>query len=130
MPDDETDAEFHARLERMVTTMEAKRGEPTPQHLPRNADRFDAEMATLCRGLRGEPLHAMQRLREEFQSAGKLQEATFFKWGRAWRKRCLQQTRDILEACGEHKNLRLTAGKGAEEPGAWIYAAIRAVNTS
>lgn len=123
--DDGTDEAFQRRLERMVTTMESQRGDAPAESLPRNTDRFDEEMERLCRGLKGEPLHAMERLREEFQSAGKLQEAVLFKWGRVWRKRCLQQTRPLLEACGEHKNLRLTTGKGADEPGAWIYAAIR-----
>lgn len=129
--DDETDAEFHARLERLTMTMEAQRGDP-PSPPPRsstapgsvNSDTFDDEMDKYCRGLRGEALHAMQRLREEFQSAGRLQEAAFFKWGRVWRRRAVEYTRAVLEACGEHKNKRLT-GQGADEPGAWIYSALR-----
>lgn len=129
--DDETDAEFQARLERMTRTMEQQRGDPVIPPAPPGSDRqrLDEEMSRLCRGLKGEQLHAMERLREEFSSAGKLQEAVFFKWGRAWLKRVRSNARLVLEACGDHKNLRMT-GKGADEPGAWIFTAMKDLNVN
>lgn len=125
---EETDAEFHARLERMTRTMEAVRETPQPQ--PQAPSRqeihsLDAEMAKLCRGLKGEPLHALERLREEFKSGGKLQEAVFFKWGRPWRTRAINHPRQCLEVASEHKNMRLCTGTTADEPGAWMYRALQ-----
>lgn len=89
-------------------------------------------MDKLCRGLKGTTLHAMERLREEFASAGKLQEASFFKWSAVWKNRVLGRDINLpginhnhcLEVAGEHKNLRLTTG-GAREPGAWMYRALQ-----
>lgn len=130
--DDETDAEFHARLERMTRSMEQARGEvPATQSSPpsippsrQECQSLAAEMDKLCRGLKGTTLHAMERLREEFASAGKLQEAAFFKWGRKWRSHATKWPHQCLEVAGEHKNLRLTTG-GAREPGAWMYRALQ-----
>lgn len=98
--------------------------EPTPSRSPAAGPSTpqDLEMAKLCRGLRGDPLNALQRVREECASAGRIQEATFFKWGRAWRKRCEKYPLQILEVAGEHKSRRHQTG-GAKEPGAWMYRA-------
>lgn len=138
--DDETDAEFHARLERMTRSMEKARGDvPATQSSPpsippsrQECQSHAAKMDKLCRGLKGTTLHAMERLREEFASAGKLQEASFFKWSAVWKNRVLGRDINLpginhnhcLEVAGEHKNLRLTTG-GAREPGAWMYRALQ-----
>ncbi|WP_395753350.1 hypothetical protein [Prosthecobacter sp.] len=140
--DDETWDECEARLKRMIDAAERARGEvpapppmspPTPMRrasaAPSDVPSGDAanlerEMQKLCRGMNDQTRHVMERLREEFRSGGKLQEAQFFKWGRAWKKRALDYPRECLEACGEHKNLRLTTGP-ADEPGGWIYRAMQ-----
>lgn len=140
-PDDEdkeTDAEFRARLERMVLTMEEQRGDSpmpaVPADSPRSrrdispleAQSFDEQMARLCRGLRDEQRHAMHLLRDEFASAGKLEEAAFFKWGRLWKSRVLKNPLQCLQVAGEHKAMRLTnGGRGADQPGAWMYRAMQ-----
>lgn len=132
--DDESDREFQARLESMVRAAENRRQEvmregrsppESPPPTPREEQSLDYAMNSLMRGLKPEIKHVMERLREEFQSAGKLQEAKFFKWGRLWRKRATLWPRQCLEAAGEHKNLRLTTGSAADEPGAWIYRALQ-----
>lgn len=138
--DDETDAEFQTRLERMVLTMESKRGDPhpapafapevprSPRHLtPLEAQTFDDQMKTLCRGLRDDQRHAMNLLRDEFASAGKLEEAAFFKWGRLWKSRVTKHPLQCLQVAGEHKALRLTTGQGADQPGAWMYRALQSL---
>lgn len=132
--DDESNSDFQARLESMVRAAEKRREEVThqgrgtsltPQPTSREAQSLDHAMASLLRGLKPDIKHVMERLREEFQSAGKLQEANFFKWGRLWRKRAMTWPRQCLEAAGEHKNLRKTTGTAADEPGAWIYRALQ-----
>lgn len=147
--DTETDAEFRTRLERMVLTMEAQRQDQPaasfdsrfrphasiPAETPRSpspaeAQTFDEQMRTLCRGLRGDTLHAMERLREEFASAGKLEEAAFFKWGRLWKSRAQKHPLQCLQIAGEHKALRLQNGRGADQPGAWMYRALQALLSS
>lgn len=122
-------AEFHARLENLVRTAERRRGEvesgaaPPPEPPPQRSQAaiFDEAMEKLCRGLKGEPLFVLQQVRAEVQTRGNLQEAAFFKYGGAWRKRVMEHTAAVREAVGEHKNLRLTQGQGADEPGAWIF---------
>ncbi len=131
---DDTDAEFHARLESLVHAAEKRRQESEvnessalPRPSPPTSEercRLDAKMRTLCAGLKGEALHAMQRLREEFSSAGKLQEAAFFNWGSKWRQRCKDSPRLVLECAGAHKDIRLI-DKPAKEPGAWIWSQMR-----
>ncbi len=143
--DTETDAEFRTRLERMVLTMEAKRQEETPPSppsasssrltphaspTPAEAQTFDQQMHTLCRGLRGESLHAMERLREEFATGGKLEEAAFFKWGRLWKSRAQKHPLQCQQIAGEHKALRLQNGRGASQPGAWMYRALQSLLSS
>ncbi len=136
--DTETDAEFRTRLERMVLTMEAKRQEESPSspssdsrltpHASPTTDEaqiFDQQMHTLCRGLRGDALDAMERLREEFATGGKLEEAAFFKWGRLWKSRAQKHPLQCLQIAGEHKALRLQNGRGASQPGAWMYRALQ-----
>lgn len=132
--DTETDAEFRTRLERMVLTMEAQRQEPLSPAVqvprspsPSEAQTFDEQMKALCRGLRGETLHAMERLREEFASAGKLEEAAFFKWGRLWKSRAQKHPLQCLQIAGEHKALRLEHGRCADQPGAWMYRALQSL---
>jgi hypothetical protein len=125
--DDETNEEFQRRLEGMVRAAEKARGEEPAVMQPRSRDEgtaLDKEMVKICRGLDSQGKHTMERLREEFVSGGKLQEAAFFKWGRLWRTRAKQYPRECLEVAGEHKNLRLT-GAAANEPGAWMYRALQ-----
>ncbi|MBK8037727.1 MAG: hypothetical protein IPK22_11415 [Verrucomicrobiaceae bacterium] len=137
--DNETDAEFKTRLERMVLTMESKRQDPVSPALevprsprdrsPLEAQTFDDQMKMLCRGLRDEQRHAMNLLREEFASASKLEEAAFFKWGRLWKSRVMKNPLQCLQVAGEHKALRLTTGEGANQPGAWMYRALQSLMT-
>lgn len=138
--DDESHDAFQARLEGMVRAAERRRQEeaqaesvrpntesPPPRTAAPTTDeqrRLDAMMHKICAGLKGEPLHAMQRLREEFASAGKLQEAAFFNWGMKWRQRCKEAPLLVLECAGAHKDMRLN-GKPAKEPGAWIWSQMR-----
>lgn len=151
--DTETDAEFIARLEKMVTTMEEKRGDaaapaatasrttpppsaqptaaPSPRSpTPAEAQTFDEQMKALCRGLNDSQRYAMDCLRDEFRTAGKLEEAAFFKWGRLWKSRVTKHPLQCQQVAAEHKALRLTSGKGADQPGAWMYRALQALITS
>lgn len=90
-----------------------------------DAANLDREMMKLCRNLTQGQRHVMERLREEMASAGKIQEAAFFKWGFRWKRDVLKHPAECLEAAGEHKNMRLTTGETAAEPGAWIYRAMK-----
>ena len=129
--EEETDAEFHSRLEGLVRAAEARRereAEPVPKTAA-DASNLDREMIKLCRGLNDGTKHVMERLREEFASAGKLQEAAFFKWGPVWKQRARQYPRQCLEVAGEHKNLRLTVGP-AKEPGGWMYRALQEMTSA
>ena len=131
--DDESAEDFKARLER-ITREEMQRETGMAENAPRvfpqsnDAKNMEASMTKLCRGVKGEPLHALQRLREEFASAGKVQEAAFFKWGGRWRRDALRWPRQCLEVAGEHKALRQTSG-AANEPGAWMYRALQDLTT-
>jgi hypothetical protein len=124
----------------MVLTMEEKRGgSPVPSfpiepprsprdRSPLEAQTFDEQMKTLCRGLRDDQRHAMNLLRDEFASAGKLEEAAFFKWGRLWKSRVVKNPLQCLQVAGEHKAMRLTnGGRGADQPGAWMYRAMQSL---
>lgn len=120
--------DIEAKLRRLGDSMERQRtlgeGPPPGRSVPgplRGSISADAQMSAFCRGLAGEALHAMQRVREECISAGALQEAAFLKWGRLWKQRCTKFPRAYLEAAGAHKAKRLEDGRPADEPGAWIY---------
>ncbi|WP_395736306.1 hypothetical protein [Prosthecobacter sp.] len=134
--------ETEQRIQAMVAAAERSRAEvpapppPAPMSAPiqratgqssapsGDAANLDRAMLKLCRGLDDQARHVMERLREEFRSGGKLQEAQFFKWGRAWKKRAVDYPRECLEVAGEHKNLRLTTGP-ADEPGGWMFRALQ-----
>ena len=124
--------DLSVKLERLARTQAAIRGEDLS--VPANFDqpaarpatssekvRLDAQMAQFCRGLTGEPLYAMQRVREEVQAGGKLEEAAFFKYGTLWRQRAETWAHQLLEAAAAHKEMRLR-GQRANSPGAWIFA--------
>jgi hypothetical protein len=129
--DDEPPDELHRKLEAMVRAQEKAWGEVPeagPARVPaspQEKDSLEKEMVKLCRGLNPEQRHALAQVRTEFQSGGKLQEAAFFNWGRLWRKHVINHTRICLEVAGEHKALRLSTGKAANEPGAWMYRAMQ-----
>lgn len=123
--DNETAEDFKARLERITREEMQREGAPENVRLTTtDAKNMELSMAKLCRGVKGEALHALQRFREEFASAGKVQEAAFFKWGGRWRRDALRWPRQCLEVAGEHKALRHTSG-AANEPGAWMYRALQ-----
>lgn len=124
---EETDLEFQRRLEGMVKAAEDARqrvSEAVAKPSAADASNLDKEMVKLCRGLSSEQKHVMERLREEFASGGKLQEARFFKYGGYWKSLVKKHPRQCAEVAGEHKNMRLISGP-ANEPGAWMYRALQ-----
>jgi DNA-binding MarR family transcriptional regulator len=133
-------------LERLMKTMEAKRvqvASPAPPGPPLNAApahrqpnpeplkpprREVGDQATqweqMTAGLKDHQLHCLERIREEFASAGSSELASFYQYRDAWRKRASHQTTLYLEAAGVHKAIRLERGNSMQKPGSFMYRSV------
>lgn len=128
------------RLEKLLRTMRRTQGEPeiapttTSQRRPekRGVEKrgpeigsFEAQWLEASKGLSGDPLYALELIRNECMAVGGEQPSAFYQFRFAWRKRVQQHPRKYLEAAGVCKALRLEGNQSISQPGAFIYRSVQ-----
>jgi hypothetical protein len=107
------------RLETPVATAAPEVSSPSRPPVRKGKYR-PATWEEMSRGLRGDALHALELLKEECFLAGPREEAAFFQFGLTWRKRCTRWPREMAEAAGVCKAMRLEGSK-VRTPGGFVW---------
>lgn len=125
-----TISEIDDRLSRLRDSMDLAREAPTaPAPVRRSSvtsQTYEQQWLEMSRGLSGDALYALERLREECQLAGPREEASFYQWRFKWRKRAMHFPRQCAEAVGVCKAMR-QEGNAPKHPGAFVYRTLQSV---
>lgn len=124
-----TDVE--TRLSRLTERMEEAREQRHPSPLfeptPRTTSSYEKQWNEASRGLQGDSLYALELIRDECVIAGPKQEAAFYQFRFAWRKRVQERPRLAAESAGVCKAMR-NEGNPPKEPGGFIYRTMQAAS--